>query len=263
MPRKLQLGRPAPVPAPRSYPGRPLGAPPSPLPGHKTATSLAPAPPAPRPAARPGLSARDLVDEVGEEALGSEPAAQAPVARPAPAPAAHLSQSRPRPRPPRWPRRPLRPRRPRRLLRPRPRRPLPLPRPRRPFQRPACSRWRPGGQRPACSSIPRRSRCSTPLGRNLTLAALDGKLDPVVGRAREVEEVIDILGKRRTNNPCLVGEPGVGKTAVVEGVAQRLLALRGALARSDRRRAGHGHAGGRHPAARLLLGEAQRRSRTR
>ena len=62
----------------------------------------------------------------------------------------------------------------------------------------------------------------TSLGRNLSAAARAGKLDPVVGRAREVDEVIDILGKRRTNNPCLVGEPGVGKTAVVEGVAQRL-----------------------------------------
>ena len=60
------------------------------------------------------------------------------------------------------------------------------------------------------------------LGRNLSAAARAGQLDPVVGRAREIDGVIDILGKRRTNNPCLVGEPGVGKTAVVEGVAQRL-----------------------------------------
>ena len=64
------------------------------------------------------------------------------------------------------------------------------------------------------------------LGRNLTLLADRGRLDPVVGRDREVEEVIDILGKRRANNPVLVGEPGVGKTAVVEGVAQQLLAWR-------------------------------------
>ncbi len=66
----------------------------------------------------------------------------------------------------------------------------------------------------------------TELGRNLTLLADRGRLDPVVGRDREVEEVIDILGKRRANNPVLVGEPGVGKTAVVEGVAQQLLAWR-------------------------------------
>jgi ATP-dependent Clp protease ATP-binding subunit ClpC len=69
----------------------------------------------------------------------------------------------------------------------------------------------------------------TSLGKNLTALAKEGKLDPVVGRAREIDEVIDILGKRRTNNPLLVGEPGVGKTAVVEGVAQHLAALRGPL----------------------------------
>jgi len=64
----------------------------------------------------------------------------------------------------------------------------------------------------------------TSIGRNLSLLAQQGRLDPVVGRTREIEEVIDVLGKRRANNPCLVGEPGVGKTAVVEGVAQRLQA---------------------------------------
>ena len=64
------------------------------------------------------------------------------------------------------------------------------------------------------------------LGRNLTELAASGKLDPLVGRDREVEEAIDILGKRRTNNPLLVGEPGVGKTAIAEGIAQKLLAER-------------------------------------
>ena len=67
------------------------------------------------------------------------------------------------------------------------------------------------------------------LGRNLTALAREGRLDPVIGRTREMEEVLDVLGKRRTNNPCLVGEPGVGKTAVVEGVAQRLLSAPGEL----------------------------------
>ncbi|HSN15816.1 MAG TPA: ATP-dependent Clp protease ATP-binding subunit [Anaeromyxobacteraceae bacterium] len=61
------------------------------------------------------------------------------------------------------------------------------------------------------------------LGRNLTELASARKLDPLVGREREVEEAIDVLGKRRTNNPLLIGEPGVGKTAIVEGIAQRLL----------------------------------------
>jgi ATP-dependent Clp protease ATP-binding subunit ClpC len=70
----------------------------------------------------------------------------------------------------------------------------------------------------------------TSLSKNLSELARHGKLDPVVGRAKEIDEVIDILGKRRTNNPVLVGEPGVGKTAVVEGVAQQLVTLKGPLA---------------------------------
>ncbi len=57
------------------------------------------------------------------------------------------------------------------------------------------------------------------LGRNISLDALEGNIDPVIGRERELSEIIDILGKRRTNNPLLVGEPGVGKTAIVEGLA--------------------------------------------
>ena len=57
-------------------------------------------------------------------------------------------------------------------------------------------------------------------GRNLTHSARDGKLDPVVGRAREIERVMQILSRRTKNNPVLIGEPGVGKTAVVEGLAQ-------------------------------------------
>ncbi len=69
----------------------------------------------------------------------------------------------------------------------------------------------------------------TQLGRNLTAAARAGRLDPVVGRTREIDEVLDVLGKRRANNPCLVGDPGVGKTAVVEGVAQRLVGATGRL----------------------------------
>ncbi len=55
---------------------------------------------------------------------------------------------------------------------------------------------------------------------DLTLAALNGKLDPVVGREREIQRVIEILGRRKKNNPILIGEPGVGKSAIVEGLAQ-------------------------------------------
>jgi ATP-dependent Clp protease ATP-binding subunit ClpC len=61
-------------------------------------------------------------------------------------------------------------------------------------------------------------------GRNLTRLATDGKLDPVVGRQTEIERVMQILSRRTKNNPVLIGEPGVGKTAVVEGLAQRIAA---------------------------------------
>src|SRR6478672_10814987 len=60
-------------------------------------------------------------------------------------------------------------------------------------------------------------------GRNLTKYAQDGKLDPVVGRQQEIERVMQILSRRTKNNPVLIGEPGVGKTAVVEGLAQRIV----------------------------------------
>jgi ATP-dependent Clp protease ATP-binding subunit ClpC len=60
-------------------------------------------------------------------------------------------------------------------------------------------------------------------GRNLTQAARDGKLDPVIGREKEMERVMQILSRRTKNNPVLIGEPGVGKTAVVEGLAQSIV----------------------------------------
>jgi ATP-dependent Clp protease ATP-binding subunit ClpC len=59
-------------------------------------------------------------------------------------------------------------------------------------------------------------------GTNLTEKATEGRLDPVVGRAKEIERVIQILGRRTKNNPVLIGEPGVGKTAIAEGLAQRI-----------------------------------------
>ena len=59
---------------------------------------------------------------------------------------------------------------------------------------------------------------------NLSQRARDGKLDAVVGRAEEIERVIQILNRRQKNNPCLIGEPGVGKTAIAEGLAQRIVA---------------------------------------
>ncbi|SEF86723.1 ATP-dependent Clp protease ATP-binding subunit ClpC [Caloramator fervidus] len=60
-------------------------------------------------------------------------------------------------------------------------------------------------------------------GRDLTELAREGKLDPVIGRENETERVIEILSRRTKNNPCLIGEPGVGKTAIAEGLAQRIV----------------------------------------
>lgn len=61
-------------------------------------------------------------------------------------------------------------------------------------------------------------------GKDLTTEALQGKLDPIIGREKEVERIVQILSRRTKNNPCLVGEPGVGKTAVVEGLAEKIVA---------------------------------------
>ena len=77
-----------------------------------------------------------------------------------------------------------------------------------------------GGQE---SSSDKGSQVLDQFGRNLTQAAKDGKLDPVIGREREMERVMQILSRRSKNNPVLVGEPGVGKTAVVEGLAQAIV----------------------------------------
>lgn len=80
----------------------------------------------------------------------------------------------------------------------------------------------PGGRSQA------RGRSNTPtldnFSRDLTALAQEGKLDPVIGRENEIQRVIQILSRRTKNNPCLIGEPGVGKTAVVEGLAQMIAA---------------------------------------
>ncbi len=73
------------------------------------------------------------------------------------------------------------------------------------------------------SSDVKGSQVLDQFGRNLTQAARDGKLDPVIGREKEMERVMQILSRRTKNNPVLVGEPGVGKTAVVEGLAQAIV----------------------------------------
>jgi ATP-dependent Clp protease ATP-binding subunit ClpC len=72
-----------------------------------------------------------------------------------------------------------------------------------------------------------RTRSSTPVldafGRDLSKLAVEDKLDPVIGRHKEIQRVIQILSRRTKNNPCLIGEPGVGKTAIAEGLAQRII----------------------------------------
>ncbi len=83
-----------------------------------------------------------------------------------------------------------------------------------------------GGEAQMGSSPGSKAAPQTPtvdaFGRDLTKLAREGKLDPVIGREQEIERVIQILSRRTKNNPCLIGEPGVGKTAIVEGLAQRI-----------------------------------------
>ena len=83
-----------------------------------------------------------------------------------------------------------------------------------------------GKQASATTATQQRKESKTPVldafGTDLTQAALDGKLDPCVGREKEIQRVIEILGRRKKNNPILIGEPGVGKSAIVEGLAQQI-----------------------------------------
>ena len=82
------------------------------------------------------------------------------------------------------------------------------------------------GENTEVATASNNTRSKTPtleeFGTNLTQKATEGRLDPVVGRAKEIERVIQILGRRTKNNPVLIGEPGVGKTAIAEGLAQRI-----------------------------------------
>ncbi|MEQ0575968.1 ATP-dependent Clp protease ATP-binding subunit, partial [Mycobacterium tuberculosis] len=80
------------------------------------------------------------------------------------------------------------------------------------------------GGRGGESGSPSTSLVLDQFGRNLTAAAMEGKLDPVIGREKEIERVMQVLSRRTKNNPVLIGEPGVGKTAIVEGLAQRIVA---------------------------------------
>ncbi len=79
------------------------------------------------------------------------------------------------------------------------------------------------GQGQQAEGTPAGSLVLDQFGRNLTQAAREGKLDPVIGRDKEIERVMQVLSRRTKNNPVLIGEPGVGKTAVVEGLAQDIV----------------------------------------
>src|SRR5215475_7864881 len=79
------------------------------------------------------------------------------------------------------------------------------------------------GGRGGESGSPSTSLVLDQFGRNLTAAAMEGKLDPVIGREKEIERVMQVLTRPTKNNPVLIGEPGVGKTAVVEGLAQAIV----------------------------------------
>jgi ATP-dependent Clp protease ATP-binding subunit ClpC len=87
-----------------------------------------------------------------------------------------------------------------------------------------------GPEKPAASTapngqeVPAGSPVLDQFGRNLTQLAREHKLDPVIGREREIERVMQVLSRRTKNNPVLIGEPGVGKTAIVEGLCQRIVA---------------------------------------
>ena len=103
-----------------------------------------------------------------------------------------------------------------------------------------CWPWPTGSASAARSCSPRCARCAAATGsrsqnpeeqyqalekygRDLTEAAREGKLDPVIGRDDEIRRVIQVLSRRTKNNPVLIGEPGVGKTAIVEGLARRIV----------------------------------------
>jgi len=101
---------------------------------------------------------------------------------------------------------------------------------RRVLQENTPSQTAPTGGGLAPTAVPQKKEKESPktplvdqLATDLTTKAEDGKLDPVIGRQMEIERVIQILARRNKNNPALIGEPGVGKTAIVEGLAQRII----------------------------------------
>ncbi len=81
--------------------------------------------------------------------------------------------------------------------------------------------------RPSIATEKKQEKSKTPVldnfGRDLTKLAIEDKLDPIVGREKEIERVAQVLSRRKKNNPVLIGEPGVGKSAIAEGLALRIV----------------------------------------
>ena len=80
-----------------------------------------------------------------------------------------------------------------------------------------------GGQRVTSPGAEQTYQALEKYGRDLTQDAAAGKLDPVIGRDEEIRRVVQVLSRRTKNNPVLIGDPGVGKTAIAEGLAQRIV----------------------------------------
>ena len=119
-----------------------------------------------------------------------------------------------------------------------------------------------GSQRVTSQNPETTYQALTKYGRDLTELARKGKLDPVIGRDEEIRRVIQILSRRTKNNPVLIGEPGVGKTAIAEGLALRI--VRGdvpdGLQGQAHRRPGHGQPGRGRQVPRRVRGAAQGRA---